>query len=74
MGLLWCEVTTWKAWFDTRSWGNGDEPALGVSKVRSQASENKEGESARGKGVGVTVLTAGRWCSRRQLDEDGGAV
>jgi hypothetical protein len=35
MGLLACEVTTWKEQFDTRSWGNGDEPALGGSKARS---------------------------------------
>jgi hypothetical protein len=35
--------------FDTRSWGNDDEPALGGSMARSQA-EDKEGKRHERKG------------------------
>jgi hypothetical protein len=34
-GSLQCEFMTWIAWFDTRSWGNGGELALGGSMARS---------------------------------------
>jgi hypothetical protein len=71
MGLLQCDASTEAAGFDGRSWGNDDEPARGGSIARSQAGTRKEND-ARGKGA--TVLTAGRWCSRRRFDEDGGTV
>jgi hypothetical protein len=47
--------------------------ALGHGGTKARTQVWIQGEKAREKRK-ATTLTAGRWCSRRRPDEDGGAV
>jgi hypothetical protein len=75
-GLGWprCWVRNDAACCDGRPWGNGDtaHTAHDGSKTRPQSwSQGFERRKRRGE---TEVLTTGRRCSRRRLDEGGGAV
>jgi hypothetical protein len=56
-----------------RPWGNGGaaRSVRGGSKARPQALTRKEGGARGDKAAGR--LMSGRWCSRRRLDDEGGA-
>jgi hypothetical protein len=71
LGWLRCDGATRAARVVDRSWGNGGAPALGGSKACSQTWLREGNDAREGE---ATVLTAGRRCSRRRLDEDGGAT
>jgi hypothetical protein len=74
LGWPRCWVHTGAVCRDGRPWGNGDaaDTVHGGSKARPQSwSQGFERRKRRGK---TEVLTVGRRCSRRWLDEEGGAV